>query len=675
MKTFADRLKIRRGTVQRTTESSAPCCDSLCTSRQEVRQVLRGITVQPKLAMGSATDIFEQEADQVADAVVRMPENGSPRHSVRQDDVVRTKTEGEGGGDEPSTDELPEEEEEQRVSLKADVSGELPLCDDLDDRLQAVEGDGFPLGAGEKAFFEPRFGADLSRVRIQCDGKADELAGDLNADAFTVGHTIFFGKGQYQPETHLGKHLLAHELTHVLQQSNALSSVQRHCGGPEGQFDLPGSQIGQRMSAGLGTVTETIPGEHPGDQPTLRPRISPSDVLTLLAISPCFLHDVQQVEWLYFGRPRRGGGTAPPRRSPPLRFDFHEILSRGSHFVRREAEIRIHTTTMADVVQGIVHEIAHASHEAPTPRGRGGSVTRMERGMVREEAQTRVRENEIMDQIVASPLWQQFTRQAGFTRAEEEESEVRPSTTSGLPMLSYQEFFIIDQMLNATRPDGINELLTRQVVLTLYNSTRSVSPGNVNSFRISSGDIQRYQSQGTAPLPVAPPTYHEAVQCAGVFRRNLEWRRALERDSRLPDDARQQLGPACSAFVEGYPQPTGYPPNQAYGRQWNNEPGETGAREYFFILLHSRMRSAYDSAVDVHDTGRLVDRWFQSLPPASRGQGREYLEWQLICETMSREWIDLGQHATSDPVVRRRHLDFLQARIGRPLSGITRTGL
>lgn len=675
MKSFAD--KISRESPRSTSTQSVPVSNSWCTSRLEVQQILRSAKVQPELLIGAPNDVFEREADEVADTVMRMPGGKASSGSLVQSDRIRPKWPGEAADRELATNELPEEEEDKLVSLKADVSGEKPFCDDLNGRVRATEGGGIPLGETERAFFEPRFGADFSRVLIHCDEKAEVLAGELNAKAFTIGHTIFFGKNQYQPETHMGRRLMAHELTHVLQQSQALSAVQvqRHCGGPEGEFNFPASQVGQRIIAGLGTVTETIPSELPGGQPTTRPRINPSDVLTLLATSPCFLHDAQQVEWLYFGRPRRGGGTTPPRRSPPLTFDFHEVPARGSHFRRRESEIRIHTTTMADVVQSIVHEVVHASHAAPGPRGRGGSVTRRERGMVREESQTRVRENEIMDQIVATPLWQPLTGQVGFTRAEEAESEVRPSTTSGLPMLNYQEYFIIEQMLDETRPAGVNESLTREVVLTLYSSMRSVSPENADSFRVSGGDIRQYQRQGAAPLPVAPPTYHEAVQCAGVFRRTLEWRRALERNDRLPDEARQQLGPACSAFIEGYPQPTGYPLSQAYGGQWNNEPAEAGERERFFINLHSLMRAAYDTVVDVRDTGRLVDRWFQSLPPASRGQGREYLEWHLICETMSREWISLGQQSTSDPVVRRRHLDFLQARIGSRLRGISRAGL
>ena len=67
--------------------------------------------------------------------------------------------------------------------------------------------------------FEPRFGADLNPVRIHTDTKAEEAARSINARAFTFGKDIVFRSGQYTPETDVGRKLLAHELTHVVQQS------------------------------------------------------------------------------------------------------------------------------------------------------------------------------------------------------------------------------------------------------------------------------------------------------------------------------------------------------------------------------------------------------------------------------------------------------------------------
>lgn len=74
------------------------------------------------------------------------------------------------------------------------------------------------LDAATRAFMEPRFGHDFSGVRVHSDTRAAESAQDVNALAYTVGRQVVFGAGQYAPETPAGRHLLAHELTHVLQQ-------------------------------------------------------------------------------------------------------------------------------------------------------------------------------------------------------------------------------------------------------------------------------------------------------------------------------------------------------------------------------------------------------------------------------------------------------------------------
>jgi hypothetical protein len=90
---------------------------------------------------------------------------------------------------------------------------------------------GAPLDGGARAALEPRFGHDLSRVRIHADAEADHLAQEFGAAAFTTGEDIFFRQGAYAPDTADGQYLLAHELTHVAQAllapTRALSSHQQ----------------------------------------------------------------------------------------------------------------------------------------------------------------------------------------------------------------------------------------------------------------------------------------------------------------------------------------------------------------------------------------------------------------------------------------------------------------
>ncbi|MCI1278635.1 MAG: DUF4157 domain-containing protein [Nitrospira sp.] len=92
-------------------------------------------------------------------------------------------------------------------------------------RLQASSGEGRPLSGATRSFFEPRIGADFSAVRIHADQRGADLSRSIRAKAFTRANHIYFAEGQYSPSTTAGKTLLAHELTHVVQQGHA--SVQR----------------------------------------------------------------------------------------------------------------------------------------------------------------------------------------------------------------------------------------------------------------------------------------------------------------------------------------------------------------------------------------------------------------------------------------------------------------
>src|ERR1044072_7052788 len=86
---------------------------------------------------------------------------------------------------------------------------------------EVLSSSGEPLDAASRAFFEPRFGHDFSRVRVHTDAQAAESARLVNARAYTVGENAVLGSGQYPSSSPAGRRLLAHELTHVVQQSNS----------------------------------------------------------------------------------------------------------------------------------------------------------------------------------------------------------------------------------------------------------------------------------------------------------------------------------------------------------------------------------------------------------------------------------------------------------------------
>jgi len=91
--------------------------------------------------------------------------------------------------------------------------------------MQSMRSSGKPLGAELRGYFEPRFGHDFSQVRIHTDARAAETSRALNARAYTFGKDVVFANGEYRPETSPGRHLLAHELTHVVQQENGTAGA------------------------------------------------------------------------------------------------------------------------------------------------------------------------------------------------------------------------------------------------------------------------------------------------------------------------------------------------------------------------------------------------------------------------------------------------------------------
>jgi hypothetical protein len=165
--------------------------------------------IQPKLAIGEVNDPLEHEADRVADQVMRMPA-GRP---LRQN-----------GGTIRISRKCADCEEEERGRLQAKPVGATAVGTPavapsiVSDVARAS---GRPLDWATRAFFEPRFGADFSRVRLHTDAQADASARAVRAIAYTFGNNLVFREGAYDPTTLGGRRLIAHELTHVVQQTGS----------------------------------------------------------------------------------------------------------------------------------------------------------------------------------------------------------------------------------------------------------------------------------------------------------------------------------------------------------------------------------------------------------------------------------------------------------------------
>jgi hypothetical protein len=199
-----------------------------------VRAVLRAPRIQPKLKIGAVNDPAEREADRVADQVMRM---GNPSHvavsepSGSRDAPVRrlcTECEREEAHRRPGNGAIRradkgEENERLQASERQGTSVLTPAAA----RAVGGLGGGFPLSSSDRPFFERRFGHAFDSVRVHAGANADIAASLLNARAFTIGNEIAFAKNEYSPGTTEGRKLLAHELTHVVQQQGSTPSLQR----------------------------------------------------------------------------------------------------------------------------------------------------------------------------------------------------------------------------------------------------------------------------------------------------------------------------------------------------------------------------------------------------------------------------------------------------------------
>jgi len=231
-----------------------------------------GPTVQAKLTIGKADDQYEQEADQVANRVVaksaqssdvqrqesdsvqratlmspvedeklgtaearmekdkliqekiqKMDDQEEGVQAKQEEEEVQTKQEEEEVQAKQEEEEVQAKQEEEEFQAKQEeeevqAKGEQTESSGVSQKIKNSVGGGKPLSKATQVEMESAFGADFSRVRIHTNADAVELNKQLRSQAFTRGQDVFFNEGKFRPETGEGKLLLAHELTHVVQQ-------------------------------------------------------------------------------------------------------------------------------------------------------------------------------------------------------------------------------------------------------------------------------------------------------------------------------------------------------------------------------------------------------------------------------------------------------------------------
>lgn len=225
---------------------------------------------QAKLSIGQPGDKYEQEADAMADAVVSQSSNNASIQQKKADEIQRVtlatpekdeqlataegrmeedkliqeKSEEEEsvqmmeeeeesvqmkkgeeeelqmkGGEEEEELQMKGGEEEEELQMKAAVNNASQASAQVSNKIEQQKGKGNKLPDNTRSEMEKSFGVDFSDVNIHTDSEAVQMNKQLGAQAFATGKDIYFNSGKYRPETGAGKHLLAHELTHVVQQN------------------------------------------------------------------------------------------------------------------------------------------------------------------------------------------------------------------------------------------------------------------------------------------------------------------------------------------------------------------------------------------------------------------------------------------------------------------------
>jgi hypothetical protein len=224
---------------------------------------IRRISLRPqaKLSISQPGDFYEQQADSVAQQVMRRMAQPVNRQSVQRQQAPDPEDLQMKSVDNshiswlqrqqaPEEEEIPEDTEVQRSSMvqRRPSTGGIAATDDLETSIQQSRGGGQPLANDIKQPMEQAFGADFSSVNIHTDNNSDKLNKSIQARAFTTGQDIFFRQGEYSPGSNTGKELLAHELTHVVQQNG--SAVQRkslHLAPKENKIQTKYAEYGQTI--------------------------------------------------------------------------------------------------------------------------------------------------------------------------------------------------------------------------------------------------------------------------------------------------------------------------------------------------------------------------------------------------------------------------------------------
>ncbi len=254
MKTFASKEKRLAPAARKArTYVHHPMGPVQQAQQAEIHRILRSTGAQAKLTIGRPNDKYEQEADRVADRVMALPDPRLQRQAEEEEEEETIQPKPLANQITPLVQRQEEPlEEGEELQAKSKV-GEAPeVTPAISSGIQSLQGGGQPLSRIERRFFEPRFRADFSKVRVHNDTRATSVARSVNARAFTFGRNVVIGAGEYYSDTLSSRQLLAHELTHVVQQNGpTLFST-----GKNSKNTIPNSPKSQALNSATTSVVQ-----------------------------------------------------------------------------------------------------------------------------------------------------------------------------------------------------------------------------------------------------------------------------------------------------------------------------------------------------------------------------------------------------------------------------------
>lgn len=218
-------------------QKSAEEAQGKADEAQAARSVTHRAAEEPQAAPEEAQAMEEPQAKAEEGVAAKGEEGGGEEGELAVEDFAAA---GHLFEDDKEAKASPEEtaagaadKEDGEGDAKDNDDKPVDASPDFEAAVEAAKSGGVPLPPKAKTFMEDRFGADFSKVRIHLDAEADRLCKQIGAKAFAIGYHIFFSSGRFNPDTRDGRFLLAHELTHVVQQKGGIRTQEERAAAAE----------------------------------------------------------------------------------------------------------------------------------------------------------------------------------------------------------------------------------------------------------------------------------------------------------------------------------------------------------------------------------------------------------------------------------------------------------